>query len=107
MNTHHIVVTGVVLFADPTYIDNVEPIDAGDARNNGRNGTAAAVGQTLYVNLNSRFPTALRSFCQAEDRFCDSGTVNETSQSIHLDAPQHFEKAAIAFLTRKIQDEDC
>nr|POE56391.1 acetylxylan esterase 2 [Quercus suber] len=91
--------TAGVIYADPTYIDGLSPIDQGSGANNGREGTAAGNGDKQRF-LNANFAGRVQTYCQAGDQFCDSGTGPDAG-SIHGNSPEFFQNQAIAFLTSK------
>lgn len=92
-------VTGAAITADPSYWDDETKIDYGSGANDGLDGTAA--NQTKYNFLEKNFPTKLRSYCQAGDEYCDSGTASNAS-NIHNNAPAYFAADEIAWLTSLI-----
>lgn len=88
--------TAGAVFADPTYRDGREPVDQGSGANNGPGGTVPGDG-TKYDNLNKWFGTRVRSYCEAGDKFCDSGA--DPNAAIHQRSPDVFESAAQTFIT--------
>ncbi|KAK3699764.1 hypothetical protein LTR37_016273 [Vermiconidia calcicola] len=90
-------VAASVIYADPTYKDNRQPLDAGSGAFNNLDGTVPGDG-SKYNNLNLWFGSRMRSYCEAGDQFCDRGTAANAGQ-IHNESPQRFERDATAFLT--------
>ncbi|EME45634.1 carbohydrate esterase family 5 protein [Dothistroma septosporum NZE10] len=91
--------TAGVIYADPTYIDGLSPIDQGSGANNGRNGRAAGDGDKQRF-LNANFAGRVQTYCQAGDEFCDSGD-EAPPYPIHGNSPEYFQQQATAFLTSK------
>lgn len=89
-------VTAAIVFADPGFVANVEPIDA--KANSATNGVGGTVHNNAaqYQFLNKYFAPRFRSYCQLGDAFCNSGTGSDAG-TIHMDEPQTYESAAIGF----------
>lgn len=79
------------MFADPTYVDGKSPVDAGTAANNGRNGVIPNVAG--YDFLVKNFGSRARSYCRANDLYCDSGSdgaIHGSAVSDHAKLAQDF-----------------
>lgn len=93
-------VTAAIVFADPGFVNHIEPIDAkaNSATQNGASGTVTNNG-AQYAYLNKYFSTRFRSYCQAGDAYCNSGYGVSPDQAgaIHGNEPETYQSAAIGF----------
>lgn len=88
-------VAGGALFADPSFVANVFPLDAGNATTSGNEARSAS--DAAYFNKN--YGKKVRDYCQAGDAACANGGLNDPAIAVHLNSIPVYQQDAIKFLT--------
>lgn len=86
-------VTAVATFGDPRHVANGPNFNAGTATRNGR-----FPRNSTQINLLNSFSPRIRSWCDANDTFCDSGF----STNVHLTYLNRYQDAAASFVLNLI-----
>ena len=81
------------VFADPSFVTGVEPLDAGGAKHSGSAARSAESEQYLSANYGHK----LRSYCHPGDKYC-ANRDGPNAQTIHGQEVGTYSQDAVNFI---------